>query len=310
MSKEYWGTYAVNDHCAKGAFVADLMLYDRLVVPFPPNDKEVARWEDKKWQPKRLEHLLKIIGDDRVKIVPWSLELQERWRERYEAAKAVQAATPGTAFQATRTQLTLGLPAHVTAVEALSAYKSIDDLTRDVGIRDADDNVKLPPGAVTAILGHEFFAPEDPRRTEEEVLREAVNLSSDREIRRKRTNLWRWQFDFVNPRTSLTDPAAVHAALEEMRDLVAEEHAAIRRAQILTASRYAFLVGTVTVGMFTGGMLPVTLTAMSAFAAESFLSVGQFVAERLLEQQEEQDPRRPGAMLADIQRHFRWTPKA
>jgi hypothetical protein len=62
MSTEYWATYSVKDHTAKKAFVADLMLYDRIVVPFPPDDKEAVRWERKGWEPKRLERLLKIIG--------------------------------------------------------------------------------------------------------------------------------------------------------------------------------------------------------------------------------------------------------
>jgi hypothetical protein len=33
--REIWAAYSVTDHLAKKAFVADVMLYDRLVIPIP-----------------------------------------------------------------------------------------------------------------------------------------------------------------------------------------------------------------------------------------------------------------------------------
>ena len=49
VSEQLWGTYSVADHCNAYPFVADLVLYDRLVVPVPPGgDKmEWERWRDK-----------------------------------------------------------------------------------------------------------------------------------------------------------------------------------------------------------------------------------------------------------------------
>jgi hypothetical protein len=52
MSKQVWGTYSVKDHCDPNAFVAEVMLYDRLVIPVPPDDKERARWRKAGWQPE------------------------------------------------------------------------------------------------------------------------------------------------------------------------------------------------------------------------------------------------------------------
>src|SRR5688572_15729525 len=206
MSTEYWATYSVKDHTARNAFVADLMLYDRIVVPFPPDDTEAARWEKEKWDPKLLDRLVKIIGDDRVRKVAWTPWRQEQWRGRLQSADTAQRETRDYAFQATRTELTSGLPAHVTAVESLSAYPSIEELENGLGIRaDAGGHVQLPQGAVTAIVGQEFLVPEEENRSHEDLLRAAVDLSSDTEVRRKRANLWRWQYDFVNPRTTLTD---------------------------------------------------------------------------------------------------------
>ena len=183
---------------------------------------------------------------------------------------------------------------------------SLEELEKAVGIRACRGaGVQLPRGAVTAILGQTFLVPGGKNRSHEELLREAVDLSSDSEVRQKRGDLWRWQYDFVNPRTSLADAEAIDAAVKQMRELASEEHAAILKGKVVTVSRYAFLVGTVTIAALAGGALPVALSPMSAFAGESFLSAGQFVAERLLERTSGRDLR-PAAMLADAQRHFGW----
>ena len=54
MSKQVWGTFSVKDHCDPNAFVAEVMLYDRLVIPVPPDAEERERWEKSGWQPDRL----------------------------------------------------------------------------------------------------------------------------------------------------------------------------------------------------------------------------------------------------------------
>lgn len=46
MVRRPWGCYSVADHLAERAFVADLLLYDRLVVPVPSDDDR-ERWEER-----------------------------------------------------------------------------------------------------------------------------------------------------------------------------------------------------------------------------------------------------------------------
>lgn len=36
MPTERWATFAVNEHTRERAFVADVLLYDKLVIPVPP----------------------------------------------------------------------------------------------------------------------------------------------------------------------------------------------------------------------------------------------------------------------------------
>jgi hypothetical protein len=97
MGRQVWGTYSVKDHCDPNAFIADVLLYDRLVqrsespetvdlsrrerlalvgpaskryqdfhsvplvIPVPPDDEERKRWEDAGWQPDRLDNLLETV---------------------------------------------------------------------------------------------------------------------------------------------------------------------------------------------------------------------------------------------------------
>lgn len=77
MSREVWGTFAVNDHCVPRAFVADVMLYDRLVIPVPPDDPtkdDKALWA--KWDVKRQAELLAVLGD-RARPVKWDQQRRQ-----------------------------------------------------------------------------------------------------------------------------------------------------------------------------------------------------------------------------------------
>jgi len=80
MPSQLWGTYSVADHCGAYPFIADLVLYDRLLVPVPPegDEEEWKRWDHKRWRPERQRLLLCELGDY-VRKVPWTKDLRERW---------------------------------------------------------------------------------------------------------------------------------------------------------------------------------------------------------------------------------------
>jgi hypothetical protein len=77
-----WGSFSVVDHRRERPFIADALLYDRLVIPVPDDDAEVVRWRDRKRDPDGQRHLLEILGD-LVVTVPWSQEQHARWRQHY-----------------------------------------------------------------------------------------------------------------------------------------------------------------------------------------------------------------------------------
>jgi hypothetical protein len=65
-------------------FVADVLLYDLLVVPVPSDDAEAARWTGRHRQPDLQADLIEILGAHAVPV-PWSLQLHDAWAARYDA---------------------------------------------------------------------------------------------------------------------------------------------------------------------------------------------------------------------------------
>jgi hypothetical protein len=97
VSRQLWGCYAVNDHLQENAFVADVLLFERLVIPVPPHDDpEALRPWKEYWQPDEQQKLLDILGGIAYQV-PWSSVLrdqfQEEWRNQYQEEWSASLAT-------------------------------------------------------------------------------------------------------------------------------------------------------------------------------------------------------------------------
>jgi hypothetical protein len=81
---ELWGTFAVDDHLRKNAFVAEVVLFDRLVIPEPPRDDEnqYKQWLGSNWRPELLKEMVDQLGDLAIPV-PWDQPLREKWRAEY-----------------------------------------------------------------------------------------------------------------------------------------------------------------------------------------------------------------------------------
>jgi hypothetical protein len=86
VSRRLWGCYSVKDHLEPRAFVADLLLYDRLVVPVPTG-ADVGRWQDEHWDPERQKVLLDI-AEPFVERVLWDDELRGQFNTEFSPAGA------------------------------------------------------------------------------------------------------------------------------------------------------------------------------------------------------------------------------
>jgi hypothetical protein len=63
MAIEMWGTFSVRDHAFDRAFIADVLLYDRLVIPTLPGSDAETDWPVE-WDIKKQKSLLALFGQD------------------------------------------------------------------------------------------------------------------------------------------------------------------------------------------------------------------------------------------------------
>jgi len=299
MSRQVWGTFSVKDHCASRAYVADVMLYDRLVIPVPPDDEQRENWDQQGWNPGLQECLLEILGD-KARRVPWTKELRERWRSRFYGGFDIPRElreSRDLPFPVTRLALFDDIPRHVTGVAAVTNFPSMAELSAAVNLRAVENQQHYSCSALVAVLGRAFLVPDDPSRSHLDLLQDAVDLSSEPEFTRKRACFWRWAYEFIDD-TGVTDQLAIKDAVEEMNDLITDEQKILQRHKIRTTTRYAFLVASITLGLLGG-----PLTAIGVGGA--FVSVGDFLADKLLA--DKPDAKKPAALFHDIRRHFGWS---
>jgi hypothetical protein len=132
----------VRDHLEPRAFVADLLLYDRLVVPVP-TQKDLGRWVHLDWNPDRQKQLLDIAGPF-VERVTWDDDLRAEFDDKFSAAVAAaeidsigRSAAGLDAFELTRRMITERIRGDVLQesaagdVRAVSVYAQPDRFDRE-----------------------------------------------------------------------------------------------------------------------------------------------------------------------------------
>ena len=286
--------------------MSEVLLYDRLVIPYPPSEDR-RRWADSGWEPDELDDVLKIL-DDRwdkdnwwavldppglVRPVLWDAARRTQWATRRAAAtQATEETTTSldsrrrNGYLDTAAVLAAGLPRYVTGVAAVADYSSLEDVQADLGLAATDPNINeqtlplrpapLPGSAVCTVIGRQFLVPDDESKSDQDLLRAAVDIAGDPDFRRKRANFQRWQQEFITD--GLTDEESLKRAVTEMRDLLEEEHTAVRNTRIRTGLSSACLIGATSIGLLGPFGVPV---AVAVAAGGAFLSVGQFVLDHV-----------------------------
>jgi hypothetical protein len=186
---QVWGTFAVNDHLQTGAFLREVLLFDRLVVPVPSSDVERARWSapnpndpTESWKPDRQDQLLAVLGTQSspgyngAKLVvpaPWD---QARWqaaRSKPEVAEMIHAES---GWDATR-MIVAQDEKFPGIVEAIAAYPSASACRADIQL--ADDPAGLGAADALVMLARPLLVPAGDGQDEFETLREAIDLAAE-----------------------------------------------------------------------------------------------------------------------------------
>ena len=303
---QIWGTFSVVDHKRPGAFIADVIMYDKLVIPVPPSpsgdDKETAeerkRWE--KWDPARQAKLMGILGDLAVPV-HWN----RQWRDEWEkvAAGGVEGSKMTAGALATGHVLLKLVPAMAQGAVAVAPYDSLEAMTKDLGItpgrltgENLERGANLPRAALTAIVGRTFLVPEDPDKDEFDLLRDAVSVATDVDYREARADLNRGLDAFVNS-AGKTDAASIEAAVKHMQRSID----AMRRANIWkrmrNAVRYSVFVGKTAMKVAAAPIAPMLL-------ADTAISVADFTVNEVLAPAGAKEPRPNGALFVDAQQRL------
>ena len=216
---ELWGTFAVDDHVRSRPFVAEALLFDRLVIPTPPawTHDELAKWPAA-WQAGRLKSLLDVLGDRAIRK-PWDTERHERWKAEYghfkdesnlakrqrEAetvaldAEHIRGAPPDTPARVLtrdvlRNELNdaedeelfkkirdLPIPPAM-KIEAVTAYGSLAQFRQDVDAQTAGGGAPQAEPRDALLLTWDVFVPEDTDLSDFQLLEKIVKLNENAEF--------------------------------------------------------------------------------------------------------------------------------
>jgi hypothetical protein len=342
MDWELWGTFSVSDHLRPRAFVADVLLYDRLVIPTPPDsdDEEQDRWREQKWDPERQRQILALMDEDRqnrVIRVPWTEQLRNVWESKHSNAVASQQAgveraiarssmAAATAhdvsnvlqtreslkrnaspkkldelpYMSTRLVLTdwtdeendrkllMGIPPR--NVDSVAAYSSYEEFSDD---HDVDPTTEpVPSGNLLNLFGWEFLVPNNPDRSDEDLLKEALELANLDETKRHRHIFHKWRRDVI-----YADKPS-HEILAEMEEAIQDYRDAIRRSNRMTRYEYAFAAVTAGTGV---GTVAFPLMAIPA----AFAGLGMFLARKGAQEKIPENVQ-VAAMFHDARKRFGW----
>jgi hypothetical protein len=247
MAFERWGTFSVRDHLDVNALVANVLLYDRLVIPVPSGMEGVRKWWAENWGPDLLNQRLEKLGELAVKK-PWDAARQARCQNAMQLAREigsdagdiVEETTRELPYQLTRRVLAqeqqVNLPPGVTRVDVVAAFNSVEGLNAQFRIEGRDDQA-----ALALLLRHEIAVP--AKEKGENALDEAIALSSDRDFRDKRRDFYEWQDklleDHVDPRT----------IAKELAELVQGYNRCVEKAVRKVDRKFAFMLGGIAVSL-------------------------------------------------------------
>jgi hypothetical protein len=221
MSRERWGAFSVVDHTNPTTLAPDVLLYDRLVFPFPGADFERKRWEDEGWQPEKLDQLIKMLGDLAV-TTGWTAQDQLRWsdlhqRLQFDAQQIVDEARQKLSYRATRmvlAQKSYPMPGGVEGIDVVAASRSELEFLSSFEYECREVSQYVPNLGLK--LSQQIAVP-SPQHDSLGVLRSVVLLARDAEFRGKRNRVHELQNQLFSVATpSLEIVRELEGATEEL----------------------------------------------------------------------------------------------
>jgi hypothetical protein len=253
--RQRWAAFSVRAHRDLASLAADVLLYDRLILPVPEDDPERERWIRKQWDPDDIA-LRVVQAAGHIIAVPWTAQLRAEWQNRWNQLRklgeevaygltgAVYASYPPAWNEIAAGLQPDQLPERKPAI--LAAYQSADEAKAELGLmplRTAQDSrlepTKNMPGGrpidlVVAVRIHRMVHEPDIADPEEAFL-VAVKLAESDRFQRARRNLFDWEDQL---HVDGWEPEEVEQKLpgleEEYRDAVRAEVRRTRKRWVAT----------------------------------------------------------------------------
>jgi hypothetical protein len=262
--RELWGTFSVRDHLDERPFVADLMLYDRLIVPVPADPKERERWErpdlawDPGWQSKVLDtvHRLEKKSNQQLIIrVPWNEHRRQVFKDTLTRARAAGMEVDGYQWTAGQLlsddQVKRAASAGPTKPRVVAAYVSREAFEKELVVEEVttDDAAANPPDAqqLAMAVGRRFLVPDAGGAPSEErdleLVERAARLVTKASFRDKRAAYNDWVERAVRERLTTKE------ALGKMKELLDAYELEVRAEKAATRFEQAFLFTGVALGV-------------------------------------------------------------
>ena len=85
MARKRWATFSVADHLDLRSLVPDVLLFDRLVFPYPEDAKQEIHWAGKGWNPEKLNYCLLAL-EELAYPVAWGKTQEKEFSSNMEQA--------------------------------------------------------------------------------------------------------------------------------------------------------------------------------------------------------------------------------
>jgi hypothetical protein len=288
------GCFSVTDHLARNAFVADVLLYDQLVIPVP-DAKERERWEDLGRQPDVLDAKLEILeqpsrrhaGTPIVQRLAWTEQfraeldyrypeqrraLRELERDQFEPVDRIGSAEWMQSHITDRNLVADTVPIDPDRAEIVPAYPSFETIDADLKPALVEVSQPTPGEPLVGALGWELFVPDDPTLDADGLLDEAVNLAQDKNFRKKRAAFHEWRRGTAKGWSTKRFRYELEERLDEYKELTT-------RTKVRTTPRH--VVALLAVGAPIAGLLVAPVVGVAAGATFALTRIGMDLAYKV-----------------------------
>ncbi len=275
-----------------------LEIVGKLGVPIPWSIERHTQWAERYAQAEAADEDEAAVRDDVAGAVAFDANNINATRRNSLQATAADPGAPNPddpAFMVTRMVLAdefgsrkdralVARVPRVDEVEAVVAYGSYRDFSSQRGSLMDD---AAHGGQPVFTFGWSFFVPSSSKRSDQDLLREAVELARADEILTWRAAVQRWRRDTILRGTS------DDAALADMEAMIADYHRAAQRRKIEVRIRWGLAVATAAAGA-------AAVVAPPAGIAAAVFGLGSLIPSRNIPKRLE-----AAAMFHEARRRFR-----